>query len=357
MMLDLDAMSARCFERQEGMASGEELKQNGPMKSIENSLFESVRSVIERARKHVYSVANVVLLESYWEIGRLIVEDEQAGLQRAGYGKATLKNLSKQLTEAFGKGFDDRNLNNMRAFYHAFPNWYAVRTELSWTHYRILSRIEDLKKREYYLSHCGHVGWDSRTLQRNINSLYYERAIALPAADEPTQAAHHIKDPYIFEFLDIPVSPKIREDSLESAIIEHIKYFLLELGKGFAFVGRQQHVVTDTSDFYIDLVFYNYILKCFVVIDLKTTALSHQDIGQIDMYVRMFDDLKRIPGDNPTIGILLCTEKDETIVKYSILAESKQLFASKYILFLPDEKALQNMIDQGRTRYASEFGS
>ncbi len=327
------------------------------MEKLNPLLFESIRAIIDRARTHVYSVANAVLLESYWQIGRLIVEDEQAGASRAGYGKSTLKNLSAQLTEAYGKGYDASNLRNMRSFYLSFPNRDALRHDLSWTHYRILSRLSDTGKRDYYLNHASHCGWDSRTLQRNINSLYFERSVSPPSQGEPMEPAHLVKDPYIFEFLDIPISPTASESDMESAIIEHLKSFLLELGKGYAFVGRQVHVATETSDFYIDLVFYNYILKCFVIFDLKMGPLSHQDIGQIDMYVRMYDDLKRIVGDNPTMGILLCAEKDETIVKYSVLAESKQLFASKYLLYLPTEADLQRLIGQGRARFEANGSS
>jgi predicted nuclease of restriction endonuclease-like (RecB) superfamily len=323
------------------------------MMSLEkNFLFESIREIVERARVRVYSVANSVLLESYWQIGKLIVEDEQAGAQRAEYGKSTLRNLADQLTFEYGKGYDESNLRNMRAFYQAFPIRDALRHELSWTHYRILSRIDTQAKRDYYLSQCAGIGWNTRTLQRNIDSLYFERSIALPAPMEAPSPAQMVKDPYIFEFLDLPIHPKIHESNLEEAIIDHIQAFLLELGKGFAFVARQQHIVTDTSDFYLDLVFYNFILKCFVVIDLKTGVLGHQDIGQIDMYVRMYDDLKRGPGDNPTVGILLCTEKDETIVKYSILSESKQLFASRYLLHLPNEGELKRLIEFDREHYA-----
>lgn len=323
------------------------------MENVNQALFESIRSIIEHARTHIYSVANVVLLESYWQIGRLIVEDEQAGEQRAAYGKGTLKNLSVQLTLVYGKGYDESNLRNMRTFYLSFPNRDALRHNLSWTHYRILSRLSDPSKKAYYLDQCIESSWDSRTLQRNISSLYFERSVSVQASGTPFAPSDLVKDPYILEFLDIPETPKSSESDLESSIIEHLKHFLLELGKGYAFVGRQVHIATDTSDFYVDLVFYNYILKCFVVIDLKTGVLTHQDIGQIDMYVRMYNDLKRLPGDNPTIGILLCTEKDETIVKYSVLAENKHLFASKYLLFLPDEQVLQRQIAQSRERFAS----
>jgi predicted nuclease of restriction endonuclease-like (RecB) superfamily len=326
------------------------------MENVNQSLFESIRSIIEHARTHIYSVANVVLLESYWQIGRLIVEDEQAGALRAEYGKGTLKNLSVQLTLAYGKGYDDSNLRNMRTFYLSFPNRDALRHNLSWTHYRILSRLSDASKRAYYLDQCTESGWDSRTLQRNISSLYFERSVSVQDIGATFEPSDLVKDPYILEFLDIPLTPKSSESDLESAIIEHLKHFLLELGKGYAYVGRQVHIATDTSDFYVDLVFYNYFLKCFVVIDLKTGVLTHQDIGQIDMYVRMYNDLKRLPGDNPTIGILLCSEKDETIVKYSVLAENKHLFASKYLLYLPDEQVLQRQISQSRERFASGKG-
>lgn len=322
------------------------------MSGLNPALVNSIKSVIEYARNHVYRMANTVLLESYWKIGRLIVEDEQEGAQRAGYGKSTLKNLAKQLTEDYGKGFDESNLRNMRSFYLAFPKCDALRPELSWTHYRILSRIEDEGRRSYYLDNSLHGGWNSRVLQRNINSMAFERCVSLPQLGEPTKPEHLVKDPYILDFLGVPSSSKTSESDLESAIIDQIREFLLEMGKGFAFVGRQVRIASDTSDFFIDLVFYNYILKCFVIIDLKMGCLTHQDIGQMDMYVRMYDDLKRGPGDNPTMGILLCAEKDETIVKYSVLAESKQIFASQYLLYLPQVAELQRIIHQGREWHA-----
>lgn len=322
------------------------------MELTTNGLFNAIREVINQARLKVFRAANSALLESYWQIGKLIIENEQQGKIRADYGKATLKNLSVQLTLEFGKGFDERNLNNMRSFYTAFPIWYALRTELTWTHYRLLSRLDSDKKRQFYINGSITSNWNSRELQRQINSLSYERAITEPKKIKiQPNIQDYIKDPYIFEFLGLNPDIKNTEKSLEPAIINHLQKFLLEFGKGFAFVARQQHIVTDTSDFYIDLVFYNYILKCFVIIDLKTTSLSHQDIGQIDMYVRMFDDLKRNEGDNPTIGLLLCTEKDETIVKYSVLSDKNHLFASKYLLYLPKEEELKAMIEQDRQRF------
>ncbi|PWS29890.1 PDDEXK nuclease domain-containing protein [Pedobacter paludis] len=322
------------------------------MEIAKKDLFSAVKEIIVQSRLRIFRVANSALLESYWQIGKLIVEDEQQGKLRADYGKETLKNLSKQLTFEFGKGFDERNLNNMRAFYSAFPIWYALRTELSWTHYRLLSRLDSKEQRTFYINESITSNWNSRELQRQINSLSFERALTQPKENElKPNIQDYIKDPYIFEFLGLNPDVKNTERDLESAIINHLQQFLLEFGKGFAFVARQQHIVTDTSDFFIDLVFYNYILKCFVIIDLKTTSLSHQDIGQIDMYVRMYDDLKRNDGDNPTIGLLLCTEKDETIVKYSVLNDKNQLFASKYLLYLPKEEELKAIIEQDRQRF------
>jgi len=320
------------------------------MEISEDSLFLSVKEIINQSRERVFRVANSTLLLTYWQIGQLIVEDEQQGKERAEYGKFVLKNLSKKLTFEFGKGFDESNLRNMRSFFQAFPIRDAVRHELSWTHYRLLLRQENEHKKIYYLNESIENNWSSRDLKRQINSLAYERVVQHKKSPaENIQSV--LKDPYIFEFLGLKTDEKISEKDIETAIIDHIQKFLLEFGKGFAFVARQQHIATDTSDFYIDLVFYNYILKCFVIIDLKTGELSHQDIGQIDMYVRMYDDLKLNEGDNPTIGILLCSEKDETIVKYSILNDKDNLLASKYLLYLPKEEELKHIIDQDRIRF------
>ncbi|WP_343696755.1 PDDEXK nuclease domain-containing protein [Flavobacterium sp.] len=312
----------------------------------QSPLFSEIRDIILQSRQHVFRMANSALLETYWGIGKVIIENEQKGKDRADYGKSTLKNLANQLTLEFGKGFDERNLNNMRAFYKSFPIWNALRTELSWTHYRLLSRLNSEEKINYYLNESVQNNWNSRTLQRQINSLAFERVLEHSSVKEkPETIQNLIKDPYIFEFLGLSSETKNSERSIESSIINHLQQFLLEFGKGFAFVARQQHIVTDTSDFYIDLVFYNYILKCFVIIDLKTGSLSHQDIGQIDMYVRMYDDLKRVESDQPTIGILLCSEKDETIVKYSVLADKKSVFASQYLLYMPKEEELKALIE------------
>jgi len=320
------------------------------MEISEDSLFQSVRELITQSREKVFRMANSTLLLTYWQIGKLIVEDEQKGKERAAYGKFTLKNLSKKLNAEFGKGFDESNLRNMRTFYQTFPICDALRHELSWTHYRLLIRLANSDKMNYYINESVQNHWNSRDLKRQISSLAYERV--LEHRKNTDETIHSVlKDPYIFEFLGLKTDEKISEKEIETAIIDHIQKFLLEFGKGFAFVARQQHISTDTSDFYIDLVFYNYILKCFVIIDLKTGELSHQDIGQMDMYVRMYDDLKRGEGDNPTIGILLCSEKDETIVKYSVLNDKNNLFASKYLLYLPKEEELKQIIDQDRIRF------
>ena len=320
------------------------------MEISEDSLFQSVKEIIMQSREKVFRMANSTLLLTYWHIGKLIVEDEQKGKERAEYGKYTLKNLSKKLTLEFGKGFDESNLRNMRTFYHSFPICDALRHELSWTHYRLLIRLNNFDKINYYINESIQNNWNYRDLKRQINSLAYERVLKHTKTTDET-IYRVLKDPYIFEFLGLKTDEKISEKNIETAIIDHIQKFLLEFGKGFAFVARQQHISTETSDFYIDLVFYNYILKCFVIIDLKTGELSHQDIGQIDMYVRMYDDLKRGEGDNPTIGILLCSEKDETIVKYSVLNDKNNLFASKYLLYLPKEEELKQIIDQDRIRF------
>ncbi len=316
------------------------------------SLYSQIRPLVLQARQQAYRQSNAILLQMYWQIGRLIVEDEQAGKSRATYGKATLKNLAKQLTLEFGAGFEERNLNNIRAFYQAFPIWNAVRTELSWTHYRLISRVADTKYRHAYIRLAVDGNWDTRTLQRNIQSQYVGRMLAGVDSQSGAPLTQQIvKDPYIFEFLGLSNQASLSENTLESSLITHLQKFLMELGKGFAFVARQQHIVTDTADFYIDLVFYNFYLKCFVLVDLKVQQLSHAAIGQMDMYVRMYDDLKRGEGDNPTIGIILCTEKDSTLVKYSVLSESQQLFASKYRLYLPKEEELRQLIEQDRVLF------
>ncbi|UZU00039.1 PDDEXK nuclease domain-containing protein [Chryseobacterium fluminis] len=313
-------------------------------------LYSSIAKIIIDAKTQVYRSSNTILLKMYWEIGKLIIEDEQDGKFRAKYGKSVLRNLAEQISLEFGKGFNERNLNNMRAFFIAFPIWNAVRTELSWTHYRIISRVENPEHRVQYIEHSIEGNWNTRTLQRNIDSQYLGRLLKLPR-QESKEVSNFIKDPYIFEFLGLPSDIAQTETQIESALITHLQKFLMELGKGFAFVARQQHIVTDTSDFFVDLIFYNYYLKCFVLVDLKTHKLTHEAIGQMDMYVRMYNDLKKGADDNPTIGIILCTEKDETVVKYSVMSDNEKLFASKYRTYLPDEGELKQLIEADRVKF------
>lgn len=284
-------------------------------------------------------------------MGQRIVEEEQQGEARAKYGQRLLENLSVALGKEFGKGFSYANLRNFRQFYLTYPNQeicYTVCSKLSWSHNRLIMRVSDSKARDYYLSEATQEQWSVRQLQHNINSHYYQRLLSTSLEQSNIQSSDvkqerlqdFIKDPYVLEFLNLPEQGKIKESKLEQAIINELKNFLLEMGKGFSFVARQFRISTETSHFYIDLVFYNYLLKCFVIIDLKTGKLTHQDIGQMDMYVRMFDDLKRGEDDNPTIGIILCDDKDKTLVKYSVLKESEQIFASKYKRVLPTEEEL-----------------
>lgn len=310
-------------------------------------LLDDVRAILRQARGQVYAAANAAMVEAYWQIGRRIVEEEQGGATRAEYGTQLIRNLSRDLAGEFGKGLSIANLKNFRQFYLTFPDAgksYALRSELSWTHWRLVMRVENPQARDYYIAETARQQWSSRALERAIETRSYERLLKAPPTTELSPAKpsplHFLKDPYILEFLDLPESRDPGERGLEDALVTRLRDFLMELGKGFSFVGRQFRVSTETSHFYVDLVFYNYLLKCFVLIDLKTKKLSHENIGQMDMYVRMFDDLKRGADDNPTLGIILCADKDETLVRYSVLSESQQLFASKYRLILPSEEEL-----------------
>jgi predicted nuclease of restriction endonuclease-like (RecB) superfamily len=316
------------------------------------SFIQDVVQILQLAREKTYSAINSEMVIAYWQMGRRIVQEEQNGEQKATYGEAILKTLSVALTAELGKGFSYANIRNFRQFYLTYPDeaiCYTVCSKLSWSHNRLIMRIEFPEARIYYLKECTNQMWSVRTLERNINSHYYQRLLSsqtksdisiLDQDSDKILANDFIKDPYVFEFLNIPEPINALEQDIEKALIGNLQHFLLELGKGFSFVGRQFRISTETSHFYIDLVFYNYLLKCFVLFDLKTGKLTHQDTGQMDMYIRMFDDLKKQDDDNPTIGIILCTEKDETVVKYSILNDSKQLFATKYMLYLPTEEEL-----------------
>ena len=320
-----------------------------------STFHTDIKNILEQARGKARSAVNAAMVEAYWQIGRRIVEEEQHGQHKAEYGARLLENLSRVLAADFGKGFSYANLRNFRQFYLTYPDQeicYTVCSKLSWSHNRLIMRVDDPKARAYYLAEGAAQQWSVRQLERNIQTHSFLRLLSSQDETSAGSASHgntlgdFIKDPYVLEFLQLPETGQIKESRLEQAIIDELQKFLLELGKGFSFVARQMRISTETSHFYIDLVFYNYLLKCFVIIDLKTGKLSHQDIGQMDMYVRMFDDLKRGDDDNPTIGIILCDSKDETVVKYSILQGSQQLFASKYQRVLPTEAELVAEIER-----------
>lgn len=330
-----------------------------------NTLYDAISKIIAEARNTVYRTANFTMVKAYWNIGKAIVEEEQNGQERAEYGQELIKLLSKKLTKTHGKGFTETNLKYMRQFYQLFEKSHSLRDELSWTHYRLLLKVKDDKARQFYMQETVECNWSTRSLDRQINNLYYQRMLmsrndekVKDEAIEKTnqqEAQDFIKDPYLLDFLKLKDNTNFRESELEQAIIDKLQDFILELGKGFAFVGRQHRLSAGTGNhFYADLVFYNYLLKCFLIIDLKTKPLTHQDIGQMDMYVRYFEDKIRQETDNPTIGLILCTEKNKTIVKYSLLSDSKQIFASKYFTYLPTEKQLQEEIQRERQKIEQE---
>lgn len=331
-----------------------------------SKLVEAIAGQIEQARNQVRQSVNSAMVQSYWQIGRLIVEEEQQGENRAAYGKQQLQQLSKQLTERLGKGFDVGNLRNMRQFYITFPIHDAVRSELSWTHYRALMRIDNPAARDWYLQEAISQSWSARALERQISTLYYERLLASQekaAVEHEAQAntqplaesaKDYLRDPYILDFLNLQ-DQTYQESELEQAIISNLQQFLLELGKGFAFVERQQRIRFEDEDFYIDLVFYNFKLKCFLLVDLKLGKLKHQDIGQMDTYVRLYDEQRKGDDDNPTIGLVLCSEKSEAVVKYSVLADQKQLFAAKYLPYLPTEEELKRELEREREQALAQL--
>lgn len=342
----------------------------------ETQFLTALREIIISSRKIAYSAVNLAQVRQNWLIGQKIVMQEQNGKARAEYGKYIIKLASQALTQEFGKGFSERNLWKFKQFFLTFTNLPILPTLsaesnlpivqtmseqlplLSWSHYERLLRVSNEEERLWYLKEAEEQMWSYRTLDRNISTLYYRRLLASQIKEpvvkemkEKTAAFQNdklefIKNPSVLEFLGLPSNKGYTENTLEQAIIDQMQNFLLELGKGFSFVARQQHIRTETQDFYIDLVFYNYILKCFVIIELKNHELTHQDIGQLDMYVRMYDDLKKRDDDNPTIGILLCTETDKTIARYSVLNENKQIFATKYMPYLPTEKELEEEIER-----------
>ena len=339
-----------------------------------SSIIKDIRDIVRKYRAEAAIKLNETIIHERWEIGRRIVEEDQKGQERAEYGTQLIPGLSKQLTLELGRGFSERSLAYYRKLYSYYPNWQILQTRLqnlSWSHIQTIIGEEDEKARDWYLAECSDQMWSVKTLERNIGSKYYHRLLAssnqtavenemkqLTSSEEYKSISpeNYIKSPYITEFLGLPKDPTYTESELESALITHLQEFIMELGKGFAFVERQQHIVTDAGDYFIDLVFYNYLTKSFFLIDLKTKKITHQDIGQMDMYVRMYDDLKRTEGDNPTVGIVLCAETSEDIAKYSILNGNQQLFASKYIPFLPTEEEWQKEIETQKRLFLLQKG-
>jgi predicted nuclease of restriction endonuclease-like (RecB) superfamily len=374
---------------------------SSPRKSAPSPLFDRVVTILEEARGRVVRTVNTGMVTAYWLIGREIVESVQGGEERAEYGKQVVENLSARLTERYGKGFSERNLQVFRQFYLAFrdriaiPHPMGAESEvelphtgksrppgvefepdraishpsgrefrqgfsplLSWSHYRALMRVEDMAARDFYEREAAECGWSKAQLERQIQSSYYQRILANRGeaellsqererlSGEPINAGDVLKSPYVLEFLGLPDAPVLHESTFEQVIIDNLQSFLLELGKGFSFVARQKHIRFDDQDFYVDLVFYNFILKCFLLIDLKIGKLTHRDVGQMDGYVRLYEDRFKVPGDNPTIGLILCSDKGEAVAKYSVLSEGRQIFASKYLQFLPSEEELRIEIEK-----------
>lgn len=327
-----------------------------------DDILKDMCGIIDSSQKAAYQAVNTTLVQRNWMIGYRIAEEEFGGEERSEYGLKVIKKLSKELTKLYGKGYDRGTLYRCLRFYRMFPEIVAsVRqqsgTILSWTHYRILLQVEDKKARDWYEKEAAEQTWSVRTLQRNISSQYYYRILQTQkqelvenemkelTAEFQNDKLEFIKNPVVAEFLGLAPNTDFTESDLEKSILTNLQKFLMELGKGYAFVARQQHIHTEKQDYFIDLVFYNYILKCFVLIDLKTQKITHQDVGQMDMYIRMYDELKRSEGDNPTIGIVLCSDTDEDIARYSVLHGNEQLFASKYKLYLPTEEELRAEIE------------
>lgn len=333
------------------------------MDLTELNLYSEIKEVLQLARTKAYKSVNFAMVEAYWSIGKIIVAT-QGGEGRAEYGKNLLKELSKQLTKEFGRGFTTTNLKYMRQFYLTFQNRHSLRDELSWTHYRLIMRVENDNARQFYLDECVATNWSTRQLERQINSFFYERILSskeknlvreeIFSLEKSKQPEDVIKDPYVLEFLGLKQSPSLYEKDLEAALIEHLQTFLLELGRGFSFVARQKRITFDGRHFYIDLVFYNYILKCFVLVDLKIGDLTHQDLGQMQMYVNYYTREVSNEEDNPPIGIVLCADKSESVVKYTLPKDNDQIFASKYKLYLPTEEELIRELELEREHLERE---
>lgn len=340
---------------------------NMPKETTYNSLVTDIRNIIEEGRRRAFASAGQIALLTYWNIGRRIVEEEQSGNTRAAYGKMLIPDLAEKLTSEYGSGYSKRNLAYYRKFYLTFNDIEILHTRvqnLNWSHIRRLLSVNSPEAREWYLKTAAEDMWSVKTLDRNISSQYYERRLATQckgqvsnASQDETDPTEYIKNPMVAEFMGFHRDNNYSENQLEQALVENLEKFILELGRGFAFVERQQHIVTDTSDFYIDLVFYNFKMKRFVIFELKTHKLTHQDIGQLDMYVRMYDDLIKGSDDAPTIGVLLCTDTDNTIARYSVLHDSDQLFATKFMTYMPSEDELRNEIEQQKRFFLEQHGN
>ena len=326
-----------------------------------DNCINDIKTIIEQGRQAAYSSVNLVMINTYWNIGRRIVEEEQNGDARAEYGKQLIDKIAVELTIEYGNNYEARRLRDYRQFYLLFRDlqiWHARVPNLKWTHFRTLLRVADEDARIWYMKEANEQMWSTRTLDRNISTQYYYRLLQSPkkeaviaemkekTVDFQQNKFELLKSPIVAEFLGYKAEDAYTEKELETSILSHIRDFLMELGKGFAFVARQQHIITDTEDYYIDLVFYNIELRCYVLVDLKMGKVTHQDVGQMDMYVRMYDDLKRKADENPTIGVLLCAETSEDIARYSVLNDNKQLYMAKYLTYLPTEEQLRIEIER-----------
>ena len=324
----------------------------------EEQLFVQIKQMLDNARRQISRAVNSATVEAYWQVGRYIVEYEQQGKTRAEYGKGVIPRLSKRLMAEYGGGFTIANLKFMRQFYLYYPKGYAVRSFLSWTHWRALLRVQDEKARNYYIQECVAENWSTRQLESQINTMFYERMLASRDKDKvkaeirtlaPKTAAPReiIRDPFILEFLGIKQGEHFLEGDLEQMLISKLQHFLLELGRGYSFVARQKRITLDGQHFYIDLVFYNIPARCYVLIDLKIDALTHQDIGQMQMYVNYYTRNLMNPGDNPPVGIVLCAEKNDAVVEYTLPQDEKQIFAAKYMTYLPSKEELKQLLYGG----------
>ena len=337
-----------------------------------DNIFKDASLIIEQSRSYAYRAVNVAMIQRNWLLGKRIAIEELKGESRAEYGKEVVVKLADYLTENYGKGFAKSNLYQFVQFYKCFPDiFHAVSGKslsLAWTHYRALLRVTDDAARNWYMNEAISEGWSSRTLDRNIASQYYYRLLQSQAkeavrdemqaltADFQNDKLEFIKNPVVAEFLGLSPNSDFTETKLEASIITHIQKFVMELGKGYAFVARQQHIRTDMGDYFIDLVFYNYILKCFLLVDLKTSRITHQDVGQMDMYVRMYDQLKRTEGDNPTIGLILCSETSEDMARYSVMHDNERLFQAKYLTYLPTVEQLREEIELQKSVFQAQQG-